>query len=107
MGHLIVFDPRNGYFTEFIEIPNWKTKGLFGSMVWGMNFDKYGNLWFTDEVNNAIWRYFVSEHKFEMYKVPTRGAYPAFIEFDSEGNVWFSEIFGKKLGVLYPTFSRK
>ena len=102
MGHLIVFDPRNGYFTEFIEIPNWKTKGLFGSMVWGMNFDKYGNLWFTDEVNNAIWRYFVSEQKFEMYKVPTRGAYPAFIEFDSEGNVWFSEIFGKKLGVLYP-----
>jgi len=32
----------------------------------------------------------------KMYKVPTRGAYPAFIEFDSEGNVWFSEIFGKK-----------
>ncbi len=37
-----------------------------------------------------------------MYKVPTRGTYPTFIEFDSEGNVWFSEIFGKKLGVLYP-----
>lgn len=55
-----------------------------------------------DQVNNAIWRYFVSEKKFEMYKVPTLGAYPAFIEFDSQGNVWFSEIFGKKLGVLYP-----
>ena len=102
MGHLIVFDPKNGYFSEFIKIPNWKTKGIFGSMVWGMNFDKYGNLWFTDQVNNAIWRYFVSEKKFEMYNVPTSGAYPAFIEFDSEGNVWFSEIFGKKLGVLYP-----
>jgi len=103
MGHLIVFDPnKNGYFSEFIEIPNWKTKGIFGSMVWGMNFDKYGNLWFTDQVNNAIWRYFVSEKKFEMYKVSTLGAYPAFIEFDREGNVWFSEIFGKKLGVLYP-----
>ena len=102
MGHLIVFNPKNNYFTEFIEIPNWKTKGIFGSMVWGMDFDKFGNLWFTDQVNNAIWRYFVSEKKFEMYIVPTRGAYPAFIEFDSEGNVWFSEIFGKKLGVLYP-----
>ncbi|MGZ5548730.1 MAG: Vgb family protein, partial [Nitrososphaeraceae archaeon] len=102
MGHLIVFDPKKNYFSKFIEIPNWKTKGIFGSMVWGMDFDKFGNLWFTDQVNNAIWRYFVSEKKFEMYKVPTRGAYPAFIEFDSEGNVWFSEIFGKKLGVLYP-----
>ena len=102
MGHLIVFDPKKNYFSKFIEIPNWKTKGIFGSMVWGMNFDEYGNLWFTDQINNAIWRYFVSEKKFEMYKVPTIGAYPAFIEFDSEGNVWFSEIFGKKLGVLYP-----
>ncbi len=64
MGHLIVFDPKKDYFSKFIEIPNWKTKGIFGSMVWGMDFDKFGNLWFTDQVNNAIWRYFVSEKKF-------------------------------------------
>lgn len=102
VGYLLVFDPKINYFSDFIEIPNWKTKGIFGSMVWGMDFDKNGDLWFTDQENNAIWRYFVSEKKFEMYKIPTRGAYPASIEFDSEGNVWFSEIFGKKLGSLNP-----
>jgi virginiamycin B lyase len=104
-GYLLVFDPKINYFSDFIEIPNWKTKGMFGSMVWGMDFDKNGDLWFTDQENNAIWRYFVSEKKFEMYKIPTRGAYPGSIEFDSDGNVWFSEIFGKKLGSLNPSLA--
>jgi virginiamycin B lyase len=102
IGYILVFDPKINYFSDFIEIPNWKTKGIFGSMVWGMDFDKNGDLWFTDQENNAIWRYFVDEKKFEMYKIPTRGAYPASLEFDSEGNIWFSEIFGKKIGSLNP-----
>ena len=71
-------------------------------MVWDMEFDKKGNLWFTDQVNNAIWRYFPTDKRFEMYKVPTNGSYPSSIAFDSQGRVWFSEIFGKKLGVIDP-----
>jgi virginiamycin B lyase len=101
-GYLVVFDPDLRQFVDFIEIPNWKTKGTFGSMVWGMEFDMEGNLWFTDQVNDAIWRYFVAEKKFEMYKVPAIGSYPQGITFDSQGKVWFSEIFGKRIGVLDP-----
>jgi virginiamycin B lyase len=63
---------------------------------------KKGDLWFTDQVNNAIWRYFPTDKRFEMYKVPTNGSYPSSIAFDSQGRVWFSEIFGKKLGVIDP-----
>ena len=74
VGYLVVFDPDLKRFVDFIEIPNWRTKGIFGSMVWGMEFDKKGNLWFTDQVNNAIWRYFTAEKRFEMYKVPTKGS---------------------------------
>jgi virginiamycin B lyase len=101
-GYLVAFDPDLLQFVDFIEIPNWKTKGTFGSMVWGIEFDKEGNLWFTDQVNDAIWRYFVSEKRFEMYKVPAIGGYPQGITFDSQGKVWFSEIFGKRIGVLDP-----
>lgn len=101
-GHLLVFDPASEGFVKVIQIPDWKTKFQFGSMVWGMEFDKGGNLWFSDQVNNAIWRYFVYEERFEMYKVPTAGSYPSQIDFDSAGRVWFSEIFGKKLGVIDP-----
>jgi virginiamycin B lyase len=64
--------------------------------------DKKGNLWFTDQVNNAIWRYFTAEKRFEMYKVPTKGSYPGQVSFDSQGRIWFSEIFGKKIGVINP-----
>lgn len=102
-GHIILFDPEKGAFSEFIEIPNWKTEDVFGSMVWDMKFDKNGNLWFTDQLNNAIWRYFVYDKKFEMYKIPTRGAYPSSIAFDFQNRVWFSEIFGKQLGMLIPS----
>jgi virginiamycin B lyase len=101
-GYLMIFDPDLGSFVDFIEIPDWRTKGEFGSMVWDMEFDKNEDLWFTDEVNNAIWRYFTDEKKFEIYKVPTKGSYPASIDFDNQGRVWFSEIFGKKLGSLDP-----
>ncbi|MGH9964656.1 MAG: virginiamycin B lyase family protein [Nitrososphaeraceae archaeon] len=102
-GYLVVFDPDLRQFVDFIEIPNWKTKGTFGSMVWSMEFDKEGNLWFTDQVNDAIWRYFVSEKKFEMYKVPTIGGYPQGLSIDNKGMIWFSEIFGKRIGVLDPS----
>jgi virginiamycin B lyase len=104
-GHLLVFDPVSKSFAEFIQIPGWKTKFQFGSMVWGIEFDKNGDLWFSDQVNNAIWRYFVKEERFEMYEVPTGGSYPSQIDFDSQGRVWFSEIFGKKLGVLDPALA--
>jgi virginiamycin B lyase len=102
VGYLAGFDPVSQRFTDFIEIPNWKTKGDFGSMVWDMEFDKIGNLWFTDQVNNAIWCYFPTDKRFEMYRVPTNGSYPSSIAFDSQGRVWFSEIFGKKLGMIEP-----
>jgi virginiamycin B lyase len=103
VGYLVVFDPEQQRFSEFIKIPNWKTKDIFGSMVWDMEFDKNGDLWFTDQVNNAIWRYFIADKKFEMYRVPTNGSYPSSIAFDSQERIWFSEIFGKKLGVIDPT----
>src|SRR5919108_2398765 len=41
-GHLLVFDPTHERFVKFIQIPDWKTKFQFGSMVWGMEFDKSG-----------------------------------------------------------------
>lgn len=101
-GYLMVFDAESRSFVNSIEIPGWKAKSVFGSMVWGMAFDDEGNLWFTDEINNAIWRYFVDEQKFEMYKIPTGGSYPNSIAIDSQGRVWFSETFGKKLGMVDP-----
>lgn len=103
VGDLFVFDPTSNTFIKTIPLPNWHSVGLFGSMIWDMKFDNNGNLWFTDEKSNSIWKYFTKENKFEQYKLPTHGGYPVSLVFDSNGKVWFTEIFGKKLAVLDPS----
>ena len=56
--------------------------------------DKSGNIWFTDEKQNAIWRYSKSVGGFELYKVPEMSkvfgtTYPVSVDFDLKGNVYF------------------
>jgi len=101
-GNLLIFDSESKNFTRNISLPNRTTNGIFGSMIWDMKFDKNGNLWFTDQQSNSIWKYFLKENKFEKYIIPTKNSYPISIVFDSKDRVWFTEIFGRKLGLLDP-----
>lgn len=73
-------------------IPNWKVResprGF--SQVWEIEVDNRregGDVWFTDERQNAIWRYIKSSKTFEMYIIPGKSedfgtTYPLSIEFD-------------------------
>ncbi len=103
-GNLFVFDPKSNMFNNTIPIPNWPVdrQGQIGSMIWDLKFDKNGDLWFTDQRSNSIWRYFVNEEKFENYPILQDGGYPLSIAFDSTGKIWFTQVFGKKLGLLDP-----
>lgn len=101
-GQLLIFDSQSNNFIKNISLPNWLSQGSFGSIIWDMKFDKNGNLWFTDELSNSIWKYLVKENKFEKYIIPTKDSYPLSMVFDSKDRVWFTEVFGKKLGLLDP-----
>ena len=101
-GYLLVFNPLTNTFVKSINLPNWNSTDLFGSMIWDMKFDRNGNLWFTDERSNSIWKYIPKENQFQRYIVPTKGGYPISLVFDSNDKVWFTEIFGKKLAMLDP-----
>jgi virginiamycin B lyase len=72
-------------------------------MIWEMKFDRNGDLWFTDELSNSIWKYFIKEGKFENYRLLEEGGYPQSITFDSDNNVWFTQFFGKRLGFIEPS----
>ena len=75
-------------------IPNWKVResprGF--SQVWEIEVDSRrrgegGDVWFTDEQQNAIWRFIKSSKTFEMYIIPGKSedfgtTYPLSIEFD-------------------------
>ncbi|HYO06536.1 MAG TPA: hypothetical protein VER14_06105, partial [Phototrophicaceae bacterium] len=103
-GNMLVFNTNTKTFVKTIPIPNWpKQQGGFGSMIWDMKFDKNGDLWFTDQKTNSIWKYFTKEGKFENYRILTEGGYPVSLVFDSNNNVWYTQVFGKCLGFLEPS----
>ncbi|MDN5845423.1 MAG: hypothetical protein L0H53_04020 [Candidatus Nitrosocosmicus sp.] len=103
-GNLFVFDPKSNSFNKTIPIPNWPIdrQGQIGSMIWDLKFDNNGDLWFTDQRSNSIWKYFVDEKRFENYRILQDGGYPLSIAFDSTGKLWFTQVFGKRLGLLDP-----
>ncbi len=103
-GNLLIFNTQTQKFDKIINIPNWpKQERNLGSMIWEMKFDGNGDLWFTDELSNSIWKYFVKEGKFENYRLLQEGGYPLSIAFDSNNNVWFTQVFGQRLGFLEPS----
>ena len=103
LGSLLVFNATSLEFDKIIKIPNWiEQTRIIGSMIWDMKFDNNGDLWFTDELSNSVWKYFVSEGKFENYRLLEEGGYPLSIAF-SDGNVWFTQVFGNRLGFIEPS----
>ena len=104
LGSLLVFNTKTLEFDKIIKIPNYPEQTrIIGSMIWDLKFDKNGDLWFTDELSNSIWKYFVKEGKFENYRLLAEGGYPLSITFDSSGNVWFTQVFGNRLGFIEPS----
>lgn len=102
-GTLMQFNPSMEKFVKIIKIPNWPEQNRnIGSMIWDMKFDKDGNLWFTDEITNSIWKYFTNEARFENYRLLGENGYPLSLAFDSDDNVWYTQVFGKRLGFLEP-----
>jgi virginiamycin B lyase len=102
-GTLGAFNSTHGNFEKERFIPIWKSRAepIESSQVWDMKSDKRGDLWFTDEKQNAIWRFIKSSQKFEMYKVPENSSsfgttYPVSVDFDNNGNVYF-------VGIRSPT----
>ena len=72
-GYLLVFNPLSNTFVKSIKLPNWNSTDLFGSMIWDMKFDRNGNLWFTDERSNSIWKYIPKENQFQRYIRTNKG----------------------------------
>ncbi len=94
-------------FGKEISIPIWKSRQnpIDSSQVWDVKLDRTGaNIWFTDEKQNAIWKYNKSANTFEFYKVPKMSdvfgtIYPVSIDFDLKGNIYFIGIRSTSLWV--------
>ena len=96
-GTLGRFDMNTNTFGEEYKIPSWPTRGnpTMSSQVWDLDIDNKGNIWFTDERLNAIWRFSNDTRSFEMFMVPEKPeafgtTYPVSMEIDNNGsNIYF------------------
>jgi virginiamycin B lyase len=96
-GTLGRFDMNTNTFGEEYKIPSWPARGnpTMSSQVWDLDIDNKGNIWFTDERLNAIWRFSNDTRSFEMFTVPEKPeafgtTYPVSMEIDNNGsNIYF------------------
>jgi len=108
-GSLGSFDIKTGKFGAESKIPTWEARDnpTASSQVWDVKLDGKDNLWFTDERQNAIWRYSnistvdnnnnsnsSSKPLFYMYRIPGDSkafgtTYPISIELDGKGKIYF------------------
>jgi virginiamycin B lyase len=91
---------KEGGFKEY-SIPIWKARDTptDSSMAWALKKDIQGNLWFTDEKQNSLWKFNPNNNNtttagFERFVIPKESetfetSYPVSFDFDSEGNIYF------------------
>lgn len=96
-GVLGSYNIKENRFDQEHIIPEWSSRKdpHSFSQVWDMKVNRNtGDVWFTDEKGNAIWRFLKSSQKFEIYKIPGISqyfgtTYPISMEFaheDSDNN---------------------
>ena len=89
--------PSNGTVHLF-RPPELKSTGL---TTWGIFVDNSKHVvWFTDANTNSIWSFNVASGNSTEYHIQTQFAFPYQIAQDGKGNVWFTELFGNKIGEI-------
>ena len=96
-GTLGRYDEITNTFGEEYKIPSWPAREnpTMSSQVWDLDIDNKGNIWFTDEKQNALWRFSNETGSFEMFMVPEKSeafgtTYPVSMEIDKNGsNIYF------------------
>ncbi len=90
-------------FQKFM-IPFWNTRDnpIDLSQSWDVEADSKGNIWFTDERQNGVWKYELASSKFSFFPVPESPkefgtTYPVSITFDEKGNIYFVGIRSKSV----------
>lgn len=69
-GKIAKFDPFSRQFTEF-DNPTWPEMGR--SMMWGMDYSYDGNIWYTDDAHDSIWKFSTLDGSYERINYATNG----------------------------------
>jgi virginiamycin B lyase len=102
LGILGKFNTNDNKSQE-LTIPVWDSRSnpTDVSQTWDIKMDSKGNIWFTDEKQNGIWRYEQHNNSFSFFPVPERPSgfgttYPVSIVLDND-EIYFAGIRSKSL----------
>jgi virginiamycin B lyase len=112
-GVLGSYGIKENKFNEEKQIPSWPSREnpTEFSQVWDVEVDNRreeggGDIWFTDEKQNVVWRYIKSSNTFERYMIPGESrdfgtTYPASIEFDTNNDniIYFVGMFSPSIWI--------
>src|ERR687891_1825682 len=112
-GILGSYGIKENKFNEEKQIPSWPSREnpREFSQVWDVEVDNRreegeGDIWFTDEKQNVVWRYIKSSNTFERYMIPGESRdfgtiYPASIEFDTNNDniIYFVGMFSPSIWI--------
>src|SRR5262245_3084762 len=73
-GTLGRYDMKTNTFGEEYKIPSWPAREAptMSSQVWDLDIDNKGDIWFTDEKLNALWRFSNDTRTFDIFPVPEK-----------------------------------
>jgi virginiamycin B lyase len=93
-SNLAVFSPASQNFTEY-RLP------VIDPITWSLTSTADGNLWMTDANSSAIIRFDPGSSNFTQYKL-SPDSFPLQIIRGPDGAVWFSELYGHRIGRIQP-----
>ena len=96
-GKLAKFDPTTEIFTEY-DNPSWPPGAR--SMMWGIDYAPDGNIWFTDESNDLVWKFSTIDEKYDRLAYPSEGnSLPQKLRIDGS-QIIINDFTGNKLTLL-------
>ncbi|MBT8252281.1 MAG: lyase [Nitrosopumilus sp.] len=97
-GNITMFDPIS---EEFIEYENdlWNLKAV--SMMWGIIYTEDNEIWFTDEINDFLWKFSISDKTYSKFPFPgdVKNAFPQKIGY-YEGYFMINDFTGSRIVVV-------
>jgi streptogramin lyase len=94
---LFSLDPVTGKIKNY-EIPSSLNYGNFGKMVWAMDHDANGQIWFSQLGTNSIWKFNPLGRNFT--QLQSESGSPFQMKVGNNGEIWFSTLNGNAIGVV-------
>lgn len=100
---LVWFDERGADRVVRFDVEKIQFKEFYlpssGTRVVGISPAK-DNVWFLELAASKLGKLNLKTEAIEEYTIPTSGAMPFKLSIDPKGRIWFTEVFGNKVGVF-------